>query len=460
MQRKKYHIHFVGIAGIGMSGIAELLINLGYTVSGSDLRSTDITRRLALLGARIHEGHGADQVKGADVVVMSSAVKKDNPEIIAAKAAAIPVIPRAEMLAELMHLKYGVAIAGAHGKTTTTSIIAEVLNKGGLDPTIVIGGKLNSLGTNALLGQGEFLVAEADESDGSFLHLSPTIAVVTNIDMEHLDYYKDIEHIKSAFLGFINKVPFYGLAVLCLDNEPIQGLIPRIEKRYTTYGLTTQADFQAKDVQLKGLKSCFTVLKQKTLLGKVTVNLPGLHNIYNALASVAVGMELGVPFEKISEALEGMSGVQRRFQIKGVVAGVTVVDDYGHHPTEICATLDAARQCWPDQKILVVFQPHRYTRTAALLDEFSRSFYCADSLAVLPIYPASEDPIPGITGEMLCERIKEHGHKDATFQPDQASAVRYLAEKTTCGDIVITLGAGPVWRVGEAFLKANHGLNG
>lgn len=437
-----------------MSGIAELLINLGYKVAGSDLRSSDITRRLASLGATIYEGHLPDQIKGADVVVISSAVKKDNPEVLAARASAIPVIPRAEMLAELMHLKYGIAVAGAHGKTTTTSIIAEVLNKGGLDPTVVIGGKLNSLGTNAILGRGDFIAAEADESDGSFLHLSPTIAVVTNIDVEHLDYYKDLDHIKTVFLDFINKIPFYGLAVLCLDNEPIQSLIPKIEKRYTTYGLTTQADYQAKKISSEGLKSTFQVIRHKKQLGTVTLNLPGLHNIYNALASIAVGMELDILFDKIKTALEKMEGVQRRFQIKGAVKEITVVDDYGHHPTEIRATLTTARQCWPDRRIVVVFQPHRYTRTAALFEDFTRAFYRADSLIVLPIYPAGEAPIAGVDGDVLCRGIKEHGHKDVTFKADTKQALGYLTDNLRAGDVLLTLGAGPVWKVGEEILRA------
>lgn len=454
MYQKKYHIHFVGIGGIGMSGIAELLINLGYTVSGSDLKASDITHRLSSLGATIYKGHLPEQIRGADVVVISSAVKKDNPEVLAAREATIPVIPRAEMLAELMHLKYGIAVAGAHGKTTTTSIIAEVLNKGGFDPTVVIGGKLNSLGTNAILGQGDFIVAEADESDGSFLHLSPTIAVVTNIDTEHLDYYRDLDHIKSVFLDFMNKIPFYGLGVLCLDNEPIQSLIPKVEKRYTTYGLTTQADYQAKNIRSEGLQSRFQVTRHKEPLGMVTLNLPGLHNIYNALSSVAVGMELGIPFVKIQSALEKMEGVQRRFQIKGTAREITVVDDYGHHPTEIRATLETARQCWPDRRIAVVFQPHRYTRTAYLFDDFTRAFYRADSLIVLSIYPAGEDPIPGVDGKVLCEKIKEHGHKDVTFKADSREVVNYLSGKLREGDVVLTLGAGPVWEIGEAFLRS------
>ncbi|OEU57016.1 MAG: UDP-N-acetylmuramate--L-alanine ligase [Desulfobacterales bacterium C00003106] len=454
MYQKKYHLHFVGIGGIGMSGIAELLINLGYEVSGSDLVSSNITTRLASLGARVYEGHLSDHIDGADVVVISSAVRADNPEVVASRASAVPVIPRAEMLAELMHLKYGIAVAGAHGKTTTTSIVAEVLNRGALDPTVVIGGRLNSLGTNAVLGGGEFIVAEADESDGSFLHLSPTITVVTNIDAEHLDYYKDMDQIKAVFLDFINKVPFYGLAVLCLDNEHIQRLIPKIVKRYATYGLTTQADCQAKEIVSEGLKSRFQVLWQKKKLGAVCLNLPGLHNIYNALASVVVGIELGIGFNMIKAALEKMQGVQRRFQLKGNVGGIIFVDDYGHHPTEIRATLDTVRQCWPDRRIVVIFQPHRYTRTAALFEDFTRAFYRADSLVVLPIYPAGEIPIPGVEGEILCEGIKAHGHKDATFKRGVKEVLDHLSHSLDANDVVLTLGAGPVWKVGEEIIRS------
>jgi UDP-N-acetylmuramate--alanine ligase len=454
MYQKKYHLHFVGIGGIGMSGIAELLINLGYEVSGSDLVSSNITTRLASLGARVYEGHLSDHIDGADVVVISSAVRADNPEVVASRASAVPVIPRAEMLAELMHLKYGIAVAGAHGKTTTTSIVAEVLNRGALDPTVVIGGRLNSLGTNAVLGGGEFIVAEADESDGSFLHLSPTITVVTNIDAEHLDYYKDMDQIKAVFLDFINKVPFYGLAVLCLDNEHIQRLIPKIVKRYATYGLTTQADCQAKEIVSEGLRSRFQVLWQKKKLGAVCLNLPGLHNIYNALASVVVGIELGIGFNMIKAALEKMQGVQRRFQLKGNVGGIIFVDDYGHHPTEIRATLDTVRQCWPDRRIVVIFQPHRYTRTAALFEDFTRAFYRADSLVVLPIYPAGEIPIPGVEGEILCEGIKAHGHKDATFKRGVKEVLDHLSHSLDANDVVLTLGAGPVWKVGEEIIRS------
>ncbi len=453
MYLKKYHIHFVGIGGIGMSGIAELLLNLGYRVSGSDLKTSDITARLERLGGTIYEGHAEDQIGQPDVVVISSAVHDDNPEVKAAKQASIPVIPRAEMLAELMRLKYSVAVAGAHGKTTTTSIVAAVLDEGGLDPTVVIGGKLKSIGVNARLGEGDFIVAEADESDGSFLKMSPAIAVVTNIDREHLDYYKDLADIKSAFLSFIDRIPFYGLAVLCLDNEPIQDLIPEIQKRYTTYGMSSQADIQAKNVRFEGLKSRFSLYQLGRQLGEIELNLPGIHNVYNAMASVAVGLELDIPFETIKTALENLQGVQRRLEIKGEVGGITVIDDYGHHPTEIKTTLQAAKEAWPDRRKVIVFQPHRYTRTAALFDEFTRSFYQSDILMVLPIYSAGEEKIETVDSESMCEGIRSHGHKEVICKSSITAAVQGLLEILVPGDIVLTLGAGDVFRVGELVLE-------
>jgi len=452
MYLKKYHIHFVGIGGIGMSGIAELLLNLGYKVSGSDIRSSDITRRLKRLDGIIFEGHSAEQVSEADVVVTSSAIGADNPEVVAARKASIPLIPRAEMLAELMRLKYSVAVAGAHGKTSTTSIIASVLSKGGLDPTVVIGGKLKGIGSNALLGRGDFIVAEADESDGSFLKMSPTIAVVTNIDREHLDFYKDLNSIKEAFLSFIDRIPFYGLAVLCLDNEPIQELIPKIKKRFTTYGMSTQADFHARDIVFSNQKSRFDIYHMGDMLGNITLNLPGTHNVYNSLASIAVGIELDIPFDIIKDALETLEGVQRRLEIKGEKKGITVIDDYGHHPTEIKTTLRAVRESWPDRRIIAVFQPHRYTRTKALFDEFTRSFYQSDLLVVLPIYPAGEEKIEGIDSDGLCEGIRTHGHKEAVFKEDFKEAVLHLKEILEREDILLTLGAGNVWKIGEEVL--------
>jgi UDP-N-acetylmuramate--alanine ligase len=456
MYQKKYHIHFVGIGGIGMSGIAELLLNLGYQVSGSDLQASDITRRLAQLGGTISIGHHAENIGNTDVVVRSSAVGTDNPEIIAAVANSLPVIPRAEMLAELMRLKYSIAVAGAHGKTTTTSIIAAVLDQGGMDPTIVIGGKLKGIGSNAVLGQGDFIVAEADESDGSFLKFSPTIAVVTNIDREHLDFYKDIEEIQDAFVSFLDNIPFYGLAVLCLDNESVQNILPRIRKRFMTYGTNAQADFIISDVQFHGQQSQFQVSLRGQRLGDIRLNLQGIHNIYNATASIAVGFELGIPFEQIREALENLEGVQRRLEIKGKRNGITVVDDYGHHPTEIQSTLQAVRESWPSRRIVVAFQPHRYTRTCALFDEFQRSFYQSDILVVLPIYAAGESEIEGMDGRRLCEGIKRHGHRQVTCADDFQEAVNYLQEILRPGDLFLTLGAGDVWKIGEALLAGKN----
>ncbi len=453
MYRKQYHIHFVGIGGIGMSGIAELLLNLGYRVSGSDLKLSDITQRLEALGGTVFEGHRPENITGADVVVISSAVAGDNPEVTAALQASVPVIPRAEMLAELMRLKYSIAVAGTHGKTTTTSLVASVLAAGGLDPTVVIGGKLKSIGSNAVLGQGDYIVAEADESDGSFLKFSPAIAVVTNIDREHLDFYRDLDDIKRVFAAFIDRIPFYGLAVLCLDNEAVQDLIPSVGKRFVTYGLSRQADIQARNVTARGLRSTFEIGFRDRSLGKVSLNLPGMHNVYNCLAAVAVGLELGVEFGQIKDALETIEGVQRRLEIKGQADDILVVDDYGHHPTEIKTTLEAVRNSWPDRRKVVVFQPHRYTRTRALFDDFTRSFYQSDILVVLPIYAAGEKPIEGVDSRKLVQSIQAHGHKDVTWVDGLEAAAEKLGRTCRPGDVVLTLGAGSVYRVGEMFLK-------
>jgi UDP-N-acetylmuramate--alanine ligase len=457
MYLKKYHIHFVGIGGIGMSGIAELLLNLGYRVSGSDLKASDITTNLERLGGSIHVGHRAEQISGADVVVVSSAIDEDNPEVAAARDAAIPVIPRAEMLAELMRLKYSVAIAGAHGKTSTTSLVANVLAAGGLDPTVVIGGKLKSIGRNAVLGKGDFIVAEADESDGSFLKYSPAIAVVTNIDREHMDFYEDLEAIKTVFLNFIDRIPFYGLAVLCLDNEPLQSLMPRIKKRLTTYGRSSQADYQARDIRFGEMQSRFTVVHRGDDLGQFVLAMPGMHNVYNALAAIAVGVELDITVADIKRALKRAEGVQRRLEIKGEVGGITVVDDYGHHPTEIQVTLDAVKENWPQRRKVVVFQPHRYTRTQALLEDFTRSFNNSDVLVVLPVYAASEAPIPGVSGEALGECIRAHGHRNVTCLESLEACVDHLEALLVPGDLLLTLGAGDVVRVGEMLLERMQG---
>ncbi|MEW6076404.1 MAG: UDP-N-acetylmuramate--L-alanine ligase [Thermodesulfobacteriota bacterium] len=453
MYVKNYHIFFVGIGGIGMSGIAELLLNLGYTVSGSDIRTSNITQRLADLGGTVFYQHDRNNIKGVDVVVVSSAIGPDNPEVEAARAGGVPVIPRAEMLAEIMRLKYSIVVAGAHGKTSTTSMIASVLEKGGLDPTVVVGGRLNSIGTNALLGKGDFIVAEADESDGSFLKFTPSIAVVTNIDREHLDYYDGLESIKRVFLEFINRIPFYGLAVVCLDNEPLQSLLPTIQKRCITYGTSQQADFQARQIKLGQGKACFSVYHFGDKLGDIVLNALGVHNVRNALAAVAVGMELDIPFERIKLALETRAGVHRRMEVKGEIRGAVIVDDYGHHPTEIQATLQAIRENWEDRRIRVVFQPHRYTRTRALFDEFTRSFYQCDDLVVLPVYPAGEKPIAGADGYALSEGIRAHGHKSVRYAEDRKIACNYLSETLREGDIVLTLGAGDVWKAGESLLS-------
>jgi len=453
MYGKIEKIHFVGIGGIGMSGIAEVLLNLGYKVSGSDLRHSETTERLASLGGEIHIGHARENLNDVDVVVTSTAVRDDNPEVVEAQAQMIPVIPRAEMLAELMRMKYGIAIAGTHGKTTTTSMVATVLTHGGIDPTIVIGGKLNTLGSNAKLGQGKFLVAEADESDGSFMKLSPTIAVVTNIDADHLDFYSGIDEIKDIFVDFINKVPFFGLAVLCLDDRNVAEVIPRVKKRFVTYGLSSQADIRATHIRLDGNSTSFTAHYKGYRMGDISFSMPGAHNVLNALACIAVAMELDVPFEGIREGFALFGGVGRRFQIKGEVRDIMVVDDYGHHPTEIRATLAAAKNGWPERRLVVAFQPHRYTRTKELFDEFVTAFYDADILILTEIYAASETPIEGVTADALAGAIRRHGQKDVTFVADREAIAGHLAGIVQPGDIVLTLGAGNIWQAGEALLE-------
>ncbi|MBC8458190.1 MAG: UDP-N-acetylmuramate--L-alanine ligase [Deltaproteobacteria bacterium] len=452
--RKTKHIHFVGIGGIGMSGIAELLINLGYEVSGSDLKDTAITKNLASLGGHIFREHKSENVKGADVVVYSSAVGRDNPEILEAKERYIPVIPRAEMLAELMRLKYGVAIAGAHGKTTTTSMVASILTCGQLDPTVVIGGRLDIWGgSNAKLGQGDILVAEADESDGSFLMLSPTIAVVTNMDHEHIDHYGDMDAIRETFTTFINKVPFYGVAIICLDNEEIQRIIPRLKKRCLTYGLTSQADLRAMDLEKEELRVSFDVLYHNSSLGRMVVKMPGEHNVLNALAAIAVGLELNIDIKLIKKGLKNLGGLARRFQVKGERDDILVLDDYGHHPTEIVATLKAVKECWPERRLIVAFQPHRYTRIKELYDKFVISFNQADILVVTSIYSAGENAINGVTSERLFRGIKEHGHKEVIHCPQQEEILPALLSVIEPGDVVVTLGAGNIYRVGDQLLK-------
>ncbi len=454
MYGKIEKIHFVGIGGIGMSGIAEVLLNLGYKVSGSDLRDSDTTERLRTLGGEIRIGHAAENLTNVDVVVTSTAVQNDNPEVLEAKLRMIPVIPRAEMLAELMRMKYGIAIAGTHGKTTTTSMVATVLTHAGIDPTIVIGGKLNTLGSNAKLGKGEYLVAEADESDGSFLKLSPSIAVVTNIDADHLDYYEGgIEQIKDTFVEFINKIPFYGLAILCLEDRNIAEIIPRIKKRFMTYGLSSQADLRATHIKLEGFQTTFTAHYKGYRLGDISFKMPGAHNVLNALACTAVALELDLSFDKIQEGFSQFGGVGRRFTVKGDKNGIMVVDDYGHHPAEIRATLAAARNGWPERRLVVAFQPHRYSRTKELFNEFVTCFYDADVLVITDIYAASERPIQNVSAELLSDEIRRHGQRDVTYIADRTRLPEHLAGCIKEGDIVITLGAGNIWQAAEELVR-------
>jgi UDP-N-acetylmuramate--alanine ligase len=455
MFRRIQHVHFVGIGGIGMSGIAEVLINLGFRVSGSDLKSSTVTDRLKNMGVEISEGHQAENVGQPHVVVRSTAVRDDNPEIVEANRRSIPVIPRAEMLAELMRLKpHTVAVAGSHGKTTTTSMVATVLGHAGLDPTMVVGGVVGAFGSNAHLGTSDLMVVEADESDRSFLMLTPTIAVVTNIDREHMDYYHDMDDVRACFASFVNKVPFYGSSVLCLDDPNVQAIIPLLERRRLTYGLSAQADVSAHGIRYdSNFGSTFTVWRGADVVGDITLRVPGMHNVYNALAAIAVGFELEVSFEKIAEGLNSFTGAGRRFQTKGEVGGVLVVDDYGHHPTEIRATLAAAKLGSGGRRIVVLFQPHRYSRTNDLMQEFARSFNNADVVFITDIYAASEDPIEGVTSEALTNAIKRFGHKDVNYIGPLENAPGILRDSVQSGDLVVTLGAGTVNRVCDQLLN-------
>ena len=456
MFRKTQQIHLVGIGGSGMSGIAEVLLTLGYKVTGSDLQASDSTRRLEELGGRIFFGHQESNVGEAQVVVISSAVSAQNPEVMAAKAKQIPVIPRAEMLAELMRLKFGVAIAGAHGKTTTTSMVANVLAQGGLDPTMVIGGKVNALGSHARLGRGDLLVAEADESDGSFLRLSPTIAAVTNLDREHLEHYGSMERINECFLEFINKVPFYGLSVLCADDDRLRALFPKIVKRYQTYGISepdgVRPDFFATDISLNQWGAEFRAQFRGRNLGPFRLAMPGRHNVSNALVAIAIGVELDVPVDLIRKALAAYTGVERRFHLRGEVNGIMVVDDYGHHPTEIKAVLSAAKEGWGGRRLVVVFQPHRYTRTRDLLEDFAKAFAQSDVLFLTEIYAAGEQPIPGVSGAKLAEIVRAAGHPSVTFVEQKDQLVEQVLPHLKSGDLVITLGAGDIWKTGPGLL--------
>jgi UDP-N-acetylmuramate--alanine ligase len=450
---KPQHVHFVGIGGIGMSGLAEVLLELGYRVSGSDLKSSPITDRLSARGAQIFLGHQSGNVAGAKAVVVSSAVQSENPEVVEARCLAIPVIPRGELLAELMRQKFGIAVAGSHGKTTTTSMTAAILSHAGLDPTIVVGGKVGMMGgANARLGKSDYLVVESDESDGSFLKLAPIVAIVTNIDREHLDYYSGLGEIRRAFAEFIGKVPFYGAAILCLDDENIQQILPAVNRRTITYGLSAQADLRVTDSSAGHLASEFQLDFRGRDLGSFHLSIPGAHNVLNATAAIAVGLELEVPLETIREALASFSGVDRRFQIRGVERGVTVIDDYGHHPTEIRATLAAARAC-QYKRIHVLFQPHRYTRTDALMDEFARAFHQADTVHVMDIYAASEEPIEGVTADALAARIRAFGHRGAHYVGSMERGIAAVTVEAQPGDAIVTLGAGSVSHAGEGILS-------
>ena len=454
---KPQRLHFTGIGGIGMSGIAEILLNMGYTISGSDVKLTAVTERLGTLGATVHEGHSAAHVAGAKALVVTSAVNESNPELMEARRLGIPVIPRGELLAELMRLKYGIAIAGSHGKTSTTSMTATMLAYAGLDPTVVVGGRVSTLGgSNARMGKSDFLVVESDESDGSFLKLAPIIAVVTNIDREHLDHYHSIEEIRRAFTEFVNKVPFYGCAILCLDDENVQQVLPAVKRRTVTYGVSAQADLHISGIQVGHMSSEFRLQFRGEDLGVFELKVPGMHNVLNATAAAAVAHELEVPHEKIRAGLAEYRGVERRFQLRGEAAGVTIIDDYGHHPTEIRATLAAARLC-RFQRVHVIFQPHRYTRTQHLMDDFARSFHQADTVSLLDIYAASEAPIAGVSSAGLTERLRAFGHREAHLAGTIDKAVEMVAAAARPGDAVVTLGAGNVWQAGDKLLSRLRG---
>ena len=447
-------IHFVGIGGIGMSGIAEVMINMGYTVTGSDIRSSKVIERLAELGAEISIGHKAKNAREKDVVVYSSIITDKNPEIVQAHKLGIPVIPRAEMLAELMRLKYGIAVAGSHGKTTTTSLISSVLDYGGFDPTVVVGGRIQSLGTNAYLGKGSFMVVEADESDGSFLKLSPVIAIViTNIDDEHMDHYKDSEQLDEAFSSFIDKIPFYGLTVVCADNKRAMSLLDSYNKRYITYGMSETADYIAKDIEFNYLETTYNLYNKGKCEGQVKIHLPGIHNALNSLVAFAIGFELGMSFDDIVGGLEKFSGIERRIQVKGIVNGITVVDDYGHHPKEIDVTLKAVENSFSPRKLKVIFQPHRYSRTKNLFSEFVDVFKDVGPLYLADVYSAGEKEIDNVNSKMLADAIKKAGNKDVHHYGDNDKLIEQITRTARPGDVVITLGAGNIWAVGEKIVQ-------
>jgi len=446
-------LHFVGIGGIGMSGLAEILMDQGFIITGSDRAANDNTERLEGLGATLYVGHDAKNVEpDVDVLVYSSAIPPDNPEILLAHHRKIPVIRRAEMLAEVMRLKYGIGIAGTHGKTTTTSMVSLVLMEGGVDPTVIVGGRLRGLaGSNARMGKGEFIVVEADEYDRSFLSITPTIAVLTTLETDHLDCYRDLEDIKSAFLQFVNKVPFYGFVVLCLDEPALQDIMPKIKKKIITYGLNGQADLQAVDIVHRLNKTKFLVLHGSKELGEIELQIPGKHNVQNALAAIAVGLELHVPFDLVKTGIEKFTGVFRRWEVKADVGDIMVVDDYAHHPTEIKATLAGVKAGWR-RRVICVFQPHLYSRTRDFYDEFGRSFFNADVLVLTDVYPAREEPIQGVNGELIVNAAKELGHKQVHYVPDKKALPKFLMEIKQPGDIIITMGAGDIWKFGEEFI--------
>ncbi len=446
-------IHFVGIGGIGMSGIAELLLNLKFEVSGSDIAESDIISRLRSFGARIEIGHRRENLGSAQVVVYSSAVGLDNPECIAAKEKRLPVIPRAEMLAELMRMKHSIAIAGTHGKTTTTSMLATILDVADLDPTAIIGGKLDIFGSNARLGDGEILVAEADESDRSFLKLAPIIAVVTNIEREHMDCYRDLEDILDTYVQFLNKVPFFGFNMVCLDNENVQQILPRLERKVITYGSHTQALYRFTDPEFEGMNTRFAAHRGSQTLGKISLSVPGIHNCLNALAAIGTAVELGIDFATVKKGIQAYKGVQRRTHLRGESKGIMIMDDYGHHPTEIRMTLQAIKNSFPDRRLVVVFQPHRFSRTRDLFDDFVTSFYDASRVYITEIYAASEKPIEGVTGRALSESMREHGHRDVHYVEQKESIPRTVYPELRNGDIVLFLGAGDVWRQGLKMLE-------
>ena len=438
-------IHFVGIGGMGMCGIAEVLANMGYRVSGSDMNDTEITRHLASIGCSIKQGHRADNLAEADVVVVSSAIKGYNPEVEAARARQIPIIPRAEMLNELMRMKYGIAVAGAHGKTTSTTMMHTVLMAAGYDPTAVIGGRVNSLGlANARWGKSDYLVAEADESDGSFLTLAPTVAIVTNVDAEHLDHYGTFDNVKKAFTDFCNRVPFFGMSALCMDNEGVQDILPNLTKRFTTFGISSQATYRARNIRPEGMSTRFVAWRRADALGEVTLPMPGQHNVLNALGVLAVADFLGIPFDTYAKALAQFEGVARRFTVRGEVGGVTVVDDFGHHPAEVRATLFGARSSFPGRRIIAAFQPHRFTRTRDQWAEFPKAFHDADKVVICDIFPAGEKPIEGITSEGLVRLAREAGHKDISYVSKREDLAKWLDQHAKGGDLVITLGAGNI----------------